>query len=97
MDSYELPLTKEKKINDIKSNIFKCKEYEMEMLLNNEKFIITLKINPEDKILFQAKNQNNMFSKEYTYDELIKIFFLVKDYYNNINKILQYSILKFPF
>ena len=52
-----------------------------------------MKINPEDKILFQAKNKNNsllIFEKEYTYKELIKAFLLIKEYYNNINKIFTF-------
>ena len=94
MESPELlqPLTTEKELSENEQDeLFKYKEYELK--INNEKFIFSLKINPEDKILFQAKNINNLllkFEKEYSYKELIKTFLLIKDYYNNINKIFTF-------
>ena len=89
MESCEIPLTVEKELIDNEENeLFKCIEYELQ--LNHEKCILIMKINPDDKILFQTKYKNNVFSKEYTYDELIKVLLLIKDYYNNIKKIFKF-------
>ena len=89
MESCEIPLTVEKELIDNEENeLFKCIEYELQ--LNHEKCILIMKINPDYKILFQTKYKNNVFSKEYTYDELIKVLLLIKDYYNNIKKIFKF-------
>ena len=66
MEFYELPLTSEKELNENEENeLFKCKEYELQ--LNNEKCLLTLKINSYDKILFLAKYKKNLFLKEYIF------------------------------
>ena len=89
MEYYELPLTSEKESNENEENeLFKCKEYELQ--LNSEKCVLTMKINSYDTILFHAKYKKNLFSKEYKYNELIKLLLLIADYYNNINKIFSF-------
>ena len=94
MEDAELPLTNEKEFNDNEEDeLFKCKEYEL--LLNREKIKLTMKINPEEVILFKVKNKNNLYLKEYKYNELIKTFLLVKDYYNNINKVFNFLDISF--
>ncbi len=94
MEDVELPLTNEKEFNaNEEDELFKCKEYEL--LLNREKIKLTMKINPEEVILFKVKNKNNLYLKEYKYNELIKTFLLVKDYYNNINKVFNFLDISF--
>ena len=89
MDYFELPLTNEKEliINE-ENELFTCKEYEL--LLNYEKCKLIMKINPDNKILFQIKYKNNIFSKEYTHSDLIKLLLLINDYYNNIKSIFKF-------
>jgi len=72
------------------SKLIKSKNYEI--LLENEIYILLMEKSADDKIYFQIHKLNNFifYHCAYKYNELVKLFFLHKEIYNNIYKIFNY-------
>ena len=62
--------------------------------MNNNSYILTMKIKQNEKIEFQLRPVNNFsnmyYSKEFNFEELIKQLLLSNDSYNNVTKIFKY-------
>jgi len=65
-----------------------------ELYLENDNYSITIEITSNQIISFKAFQINNIsyfiYFKEYKYEELLKIFLLQKEYYDNISKIFKF-------
>ena len=69
-------------------------ERHYEFSLNNDSYLVTMKVLSEERIFFQIRQINNIsfyfYEKEFNYENIVKIFLLQKNYYDNINKIFQF-------
>ena len=69
-------------------------ERQYEFSLNNDSYLVTMKALSGERIFFQIRQINNIsfsyYEKEFNYEEIVKIFLLQKNYYDNINKIFQF-------
>ena len=79
-------------INNKKYNILESKEYELK--LDNDIYLLKMELKLNDIISLKIRQINDLsfyyYSKEYKYDNLIKLLLLNKDYYDNISKIFNF-------
>lgn len=69
-------------------------ENSYELSLDYDTYLLIMKTLPDNKIHFKIRQINNLsffyYEREYKYEEITKIFFLEKNYYDSISKIFKF-------
>ena len=93
MDNQE-SITPAPAIKPEEKNNNKQMENSYELSLNDDIYLLIMKIIPDNKIHFKIRQINNLsffyYEREYKYEEITKIFFLENNYYDSINKIFKF-------
>jgi hypothetical protein len=76
-------------------NTILSKEYEFQ--INNDIYKLKIDVNSNQTINFYVKQTNKIakyyYEKEYTFDEIINALKLLKEFYNDIEKVFVFMIL----